>query len=115
MRAGPLDRRIAVYQPTVTPDPVTGEATTTWTLIGTVWGSQRVLPGSERYLGGVDQRVAWQPIEFLIRWSLTMAEIAADWQLVVGGRTFDVVSVAEVGRHEGIQIVARTRAEVAAA
>src|SRR5262245_23046787 len=74
MRAGTLDRRIALQRKTVTQSP-SGDPLETWaTLIDNRPASVAGVAGSEQM--GSDQIKARQQVEFRIRWSTNVADLS---------------------------------------
>lgn len=95
-----LDRRVQLQQPVVARDPAYGSATTTWSVVATVWAQRLEATGGTAT--SADQRVASRTVRFLIRYR---ADVRADWRIVEGGRRFRITSQpAEQGRKSGLVI-----------
>lgn len=100
MKAGDFDRRVALYSRTVSQDG-NGQAIEAFALVDTVWG-QRVYPriaGQEVFAGQQVNSQAFALIRIRYR-----SDIATIWRVVAEGITYNVVSVAEIGRKSGIEL-----------
>jgi head-tail adaptor len=119
MRAGRLDRRVAVQRVTTTSSG-SGEPLETWTTIGGVarWASKSPVTGLERY--GSQQLEAKEQIEFRLRWADELADLQPTDRLIepaddallptIPGRSiYDIYAVLEIGRHEGLRVLATRR------
>lgn len=103
IQAGDLDREIVIQSRTSTKD-ASGRPTTGWADFATVWASvQDMLPSrGERIAEGVN--VASRPCRIRMRYR---DDITSDMRVTLDGRTLRIVSMpAELGRREGIEIVA---------
>lgn len=124
MRAGRLDRRINLERKAVTQSP-SGAAIETWTPIGErVLASYWPVRGDER-ISGVEN-VATEQVEFRIRWTASLADLNPKDRVVypaafpglspedVPGpeRIYDILSVHEFGRRDGLLITAARRSDV---
>lgn len=97
MRAGLLDKRVALQSPGGSRDAV-GERTTTWTTVATVWAQIEPLSAKEQIAaaqarGSLTHRI-------LIRYSTTVAAVTHAWRVVYGSRIFTVDGPAR-NLHEG--------------
>lgn len=108
MKAGRLDRRIRVQRKAATQNEF-GEPVYTWSDYLTVWAQAKPISGAETFAASQFQAKA--DIQFLIRWSNASQTITTLDRVAFDGRTFDIVSVDEVGRREGLQILGYTVAE----
>lgn len=122
MRAGPLDRRITIQRKTVSQAP-SGQEIDTWVAVSHCRPA-RVTPlgGSERF--GADQFFARQQVEIEIRWSSIVADLNPLDRIVypapadpseqspAESQIYDIMSVDEIGRREGLLIKAARRAEI---
>lgn len=103
MRSGSLDRRIRIEQPVETDD---GRQTrvTGWNEVATVWAQYVPMKGREarEALG----REASMPATFRIRWSRRVADVAPGWLLRFQDRIYRIKSAVEIGRRDGIEILA---------
>jgi SPP1 family predicted phage head-tail adaptor len=111
MLAGNLDRRVRVERATETQSPIDGSVTLAWVLDREVWG--QVEPLSGRELFEAQQWVAKVDTRITIRRPPIGTTVTPDemTRLVYDGRTYDIKHVAELGRHDGLQILAEARAE----
>jgi len=121
MRAGPLDRKISIRRKTTTASD-TGFLVESWsTLSLRRSASYRALKGDERFQG--PQVVSSEQVEFRIRYSSDVADLTPQDQIVfpalesgdpepVGSRIYDILAVHQVGRREGLQIIAARRPDV---
>ena len=108
MRAGRLDRRIAIKRRTVT-QSASGEEQVTWTTVATVWAEKIENRGTERF--SAQQYVGHAVRTFRFRWSTTVAEVTTKHRVTFDGRDFDITDVREVGRREGIEVDCYARSE----
>lgn len=124
MRAGRLDRKIDLQRSQATQSP-SGAPVEQWhTLCARRAASYRVLKGEER--NTAPQFVAREQVEFKIRWSAALADLNPKDRLIypalrddtspadeaTRGRIFEIVSVAELGRREDMQIIAARRTDL---
>ena len=114
MRAGKLDRLISIQRQIITRSN-TGQQIITWSdLASNIPASLAPLRGDERFSGA--QIVAQEQFEFTVRWSPTIADIEADDRIIypsndspAQNQIYDVIQVSELGRREGLKIVAFKR------
>jgi SPP1 family predicted phage head-tail adaptor len=104
--AGKLDRRLEVLVLEEQRDPLSGEARLAWALLATVWAEVLPGPGGERY--GDQQRVATNATRFRIRYRDDVTPLN---RLRYRGREYDIHGVQEIGRREGLELLAEARAE----
>lgn len=122
MRGGKLDRRIELQRKSVTQSD-TGEETESWVAVSSNRpASISPMQGVERY--GGDQWVARQQVEFRIRWSTEVADLSPLDRVIYPASVadspteireaniYDIMAVNELGRREGLQILAARRADV---
>lgn len=108
MQAGLLDRRVALKRKTIT----RGEGNApieAWTTIATVWASRRDVTDIERLRA--DEIGAVLTTRFQIRYSPTVSDLSPADRLTCEGRTYNIEGVLQLGRDEGLEINASTRAE----
>lgn len=122
MRAGRLDRRITIQRRSVTYSD-SGEPQETWAALSERRpASVSPVSGEERFTG--EQYVARQQTEFRIRWSEDLAALTPLDRIVypaddataspeVTGSIYDVMAVHELGRREGLRILAARQVDVA--
>ena len=104
--AGKLDRRLEILVREEVRDPLSGESREAWPTLAEVWAE--VVPGlgAERY--GEQQRVATNATRFRIRFRDDVTPLN---RLRYRGREYDIHGVQEIGRREGLEILAEARAE----
>ncbi len=105
LRAGLLDRRVALERRVNVTD-ASGQAVDHFVRVAAVWARVEPLGGREGF--GQQQWVATGDVRFTIRWR---ADVTPLHRVVHDGRVFDVMTVAEDGRREGLLIVGRARTE----
>lgn len=102
MRAGRMDRRIAIQQPAVTQSD-SGQEIVAWTTLRTVWAEKIENRGQERF--AAQQLVGHAIKTFKIRWASAIASaLTNEYRITFDGRIFDITDIRELGRHEGIEI-----------
>lgn len=114
MRAGRLDRLIAIQRKTVTRSN-TGQEIITWTVVDSSRPAMVTpLRGEERFSGA--QIVAQEQFEFVIRWSSSVSDLEADDRIIypstsspAENQIYDIIQVSEIGRRAGVRIVAFKR------
>jgi head-tail adaptor len=123
MRAGRLDRLVTIQRRSLTLSD-SGEPVETWTVIASRWpASVRPAAGSERF--SVPVKVAEETVEFQIRWSSAVADLQPQDQVIYPAlaeaspedvpdtrNIYDILAAHEIGRREGVQIIAKRRADV---
>lgn len=117
MRAGSLDRRIRFETATEARNPITNEIERKFLPVATVWAQRTPVlgtrTGAEIFAG--QQIVANAEIRWRIRWprefAVTPDETCRLIDLGDNNRDHDILSVAEIGRHEGLEILTKARAE----
>lgn len=122
MRAGRMDRRITLQRRTAVQDAF-GEEVITWvTVSASRAASVGPVRGEERFTSA--QFISKEQTEFRIRWSASLASFnpldrivypAIDGESpeeIAEHRIYDVMSVQELGRQEGLVIRAARRSEV---
>jgi SPP1 family predicted phage head-tail adaptor len=108
MDAGSLDRRVTLYQ-FGTVNNVYGDLEPGYTPIATVAASVRPGPGNERLASA--ENAANAPTVFRVRWSSETASLNPKDQVEYDGRRFNILSVVEIGRREGLELAATARAD----
>lgn len=104
-----LDRRIAIERRSVQRDGF-GEGIEVWTtLVDRRPAKLNALRGDERFVS--DQKVARVQVEFIIRYSDSLADLNPLDRIVDEPFVYDIISVTPIGRREGWRIVASARAE----
>lgn len=105
MRAGRLDRRITLQSVTRTQDAA-GQAIESWADLATCWAEVRPVRGAEAVAGG--ERQATSLREFRIRWR---EGVTPQYRIVFEARNYDIRDVQEIGRREGLLLIAEARAD----
>ncbi len=83
-----------------------GEELTEYVRVATVWSDVRQLRGNESFSGM--QRFAEVTHRFRMRYR---KDVTPEYTLLYQDRRFDIVEVLEVGRLEGLDVLATARAE----
>lgn len=108
MQAGELDRRITLKRASITRAP-SGAEVKTWSTLKSLWASRRRASARET-LASAEIAAAVTDV-FEVRWGSAWADLSPTDRLVFEGRTYDIASVDEIGRREGLRINAVARAE----
>lgn len=131
MRYGPLDRRVSILRKQITLS-ASGDSIETWTpVVLTAWASLKPVRGDERFSS--DQFIASEQSEFRLRWSGAVADLSPLDRIVqpalrlseiegsppsfvtdasiADRRQYDIMAVHELGRREGVQVLAARRVD----
>lgn len=107
LAAGKLDRRVTILRPTYTTDAsnerIAGEPDETER-----FASVRPAPGTERFRSA--ETAAEAPMRFVFRYEPDLVRVT-DSIRHDDGRTYAVASVTEIGRREGLEVLATARGE----
>lgn len=103
MNTGKMDQRITIERATTLADTF-GTPVPSWSAYLSCWAEVRYGTGQERREAA--QQVASAPATFRIRYSVAAAGIAEIDRIAHRGATWDIKSVVELGRNEGIEITA---------
>lgn len=103
LQIGKMDRRITIEQPTQGVGPY-GEPIETWMDLATVWANAYAGAGKE--FVAARQVNAEVSMQFQIRWR---SDLSTTMRIFYDGKYFDIVDIAEVGRHERLNIFAKAR------
>jgi len=102
MKAGNLDRRITVQKATSSDDGFS--AVTNYGTSFDLFASKKDISDSERIrAGGISAEITTR---FVVRWSAQTAAITPKDRIQYRGMNYDIFSVKEVGRMEGVEITA---------
>lgn len=101
--AGTLDRRITLEQVSRTQNGK-GEPIETWSTLAEVWAEAREPTGRELF--AAEQRTAQIDRVFTLRWR---DDLTPDHRIRYGGQIYDIDSIVEIGRKEGLKVHARVR------
>ncbi len=103
MRAGELDRKIVIESATETRDDY-GAVVQTWATFATVWARKRDIRGSEQFTAQqVNARIA---ATFTVRW---LDGVTEKMRISYDGQTWDIRSINEIGRREGLELYAEVK------
>lgn len=100
MKAGRLDRRVILQSCTISQE-ADGGVIRTYQNVATVWASVTPEKGQENFAD--DQPIARQSVVFTIRYR---AGVEPKGRVQYQGRFYNIRDVQEVGRREGLKIVA---------
>lgn len=98
--AGRLDRQIIIQSPTATQDSY-GEEIVTWSTFASVWAWKKDIRGRERFAAA--QELAEEMTVFVIPW---LDGVTVKMRVTGDGKTYRIEGLAELGRHEGLEIAA---------
>jgi SPP1 family predicted phage head-tail adaptor len=98
MQIGKMDRRITIQQVTESQSS-SGEATQSWATLATVSAQVETDSGDEGAEGAGEQ--ARSNCLFTIR---HRSDVTAKHRISYAGNTYDILSVVEIGRRQGLQI-----------
>lgn len=101
MRAGPLDRQVALQHEVKTRNASTGEEEVTYTTYATVWAGKRDLRGREFFASqqvNSDITTIWQ-----IRYR---TDVLSTDRMVIDGLYYNILPPQEIGRRDGLEIMA---------
>lgn len=101
LNAGDLDREIVLQTMARSQDTGTGEEVLT-PVNETLWASWEPLRGSEKFL--TEQQLAAHVDGKFCVYDLTTRPSAGTARVVFEGRTYDVQSVIEIGRGDGLEL-----------
>lgn len=110
--AGKLDRQLRIEALQTTGADALNQPTTAWVPLATVWAQVAQLTTAERNAAG--QVIATQARVFIIRYRDDVYP-GEDRAIVFEGRRYDIAGVEEIGRREGLRVLATARAEEQAA
>jgi SPP1 family predicted phage head-tail adaptor len=98
MRAGQLRQRVIIQQQTVTRDTY-GAEVVTWGTLDTVWAAVDPSAGGERWLQGLDQRIAERVTRIRLRYR---DDVTEKMRITFGSQVFDIqqMSHAQTGHRE---------------
>lgn len=108
MKAGLRDRRITIERKTATQNTY-GEEIVTWAELTTVWAQVLPVTGRESYTE--DQFQSFADTKFNVLYSNTTRTLTTEDRVQYRGRTFDIVSVNEIGRLRAVEILAYASTE----
>ncbi len=108
MLAGPLDSRITLRRASLTTNAL-GEEIPTWRDLASVWARRDWSPGGEQLT--TQELGSTVSASFRIRWSSRLRDLNPRDRVLASGREWDIMSVIEIGRREGLEITAQARSD----
>lgn len=107
--AGRLDRRIRLERFDADARDEYNEPVPAWGLLANRSASYEPLSDGEKF--SASETAAEASARFVIRWSEAVKSLNPKDRLIFEGDTWQIVRVKEVGRREGIEITAGSRAD----
>lgn len=104
MRAGNLDRQVTIQTVTEATDTDFNGIEPTVATLATVWAERKDLAGRTYFAAGAENSQI--DAVFRIRWR---SDVTTKNRLVCEGKDYLIVSVAEIGRREALEIRAKAR------
>ena len=108
LKSGHLDRRIELHRASITTNDF-NETVETFVKIADLWASKQDVSDGERWRA--QQLAATDMTRFQIKWSTFAETINPKDKIVYGGKTWEILAVKELGRQQGVEITAVTRAD----
>lgn len=108
LAAGKLDRKIVLQRSTDARDEY-NEPVKTWATLATRSASYEPLSDGERFRAS--ETAANASARFVIRYSAAVADLNPKDRLTFDGDTWQILHVKELGRREGLEILAGVRAD----
>lgn len=96
-----LDRRITIEKPTTT-QAADNQTIDTWSTFISCWASVRPTRGNEQI--EAEMPFASHTLDFIIRYRTTITE---QMRIAYKGKTYQIKSILEIGRNEGLRITAQ--------
>jgi SPP1 family predicted phage head-tail adaptor len=106
MQESALRRQITIDRPVTSRDEQAREETIAWAPLATISADVRPIGGEERF--GADQRLAWGMVQFRADY---VADVGPKNRIRYAGRVFDILDARVLGQQEGLEILAKARAE----
>ena len=103
MRSGKIHRRITLKRYESTTDSV-GGITESFVTVATIWAEKLDIRGRDFF--AANQVNSDITTKFRIRYR---PDVNPSWRIVYEGKDYDLTSVAEIGRREGLEIMAVAR------
>jgi len=105
MRAGRLDKVLTLQKRTLTANDY-GEEVPSYSTLATVWGRKIEVGGNEKYASL--QVVGEIDCKFRIRYRSDLTTVN---RVVCNSETYDIKSIIEIGRREGLELLATRRSD----
>lgn len=102
MHAGRLNRRVTLQERTLASANAYGEKPETFSTLAEVWGER--VDGARREFFAASQKHAEATAIFRIRYR---SDLTAIHRIVCEGVTYDVLTPAEIGLREGLELVCK--------
>ena len=103
MRAGDLDTRVQLLKRALATDDV-GQSVESWSVYAVTWAQAIGVTGRERLSS------AHEITEYDMRFRIRYREgIDTTWRVGYEGKEFDIYAVNEIGRDEGLELLAKYR------
>jgi SPP1 family predicted phage head-tail adaptor len=107
MRSGSLDRLIVIKSPKTETNGYGEEVTTTYSPLATVWAKRLELKGDEKWVS--QQVLATTACKYQIRYRTDVTPLCV---IVSDSKTYDIHSIVEIGRREGLELTCTARDEI---
>ena len=107
LEAGKLDRRVAILRAGAATENEYGEAVRGADAEKIRWASVKPAPGTERFRSA--ETAAETVMRFVFRWEAGLVGVTD--RLRHEGRLYQISDVVEIGRREGLEVLAVARAE----
>lgn len=108
MHAGRLDRKVVLERATIVQSD-SGQPIETWDELARLWADLRPLRGWEK--AASPGHAAHEEVAFEMRWGNGWADLNPKDRIVCAGVTYDILAVHEIGRREGLKVVAKRKAD----
>lgn len=99
---GQLDRRLRLLKAQQVQDPSSGEVTTSWITVATVWAARKQLSGREVEIAAATKSA--EELRFRIRYR---PGIVTTMRVECEGSSYAIVRVEEIGRRQWLDVYAR--------
>lgn len=99
---GKLDRRVIIQAKTETQNSF-GETIETWATFKTIWAEKKTATGREAFQSG--REVTGSLAVFTGHY---LAGVTTEHRILEGSTVWDILSVNEIGRKEGLELVAES-------
>lgn len=97
--AGRMDRRIVIQAVTETRDSMGGPVQS-WSTFATVWAERKDLTGREYFAAGQSERAEIESV-----WRIRhLSGLTNKHRFTHGGETYDIESIATIGRDEAMEL-----------
>jgi len=107
MTAGKFQHRLEIQAPVQVQDPATGEVTTSWQVVGTVWARIEPIRGKEAFVS--EQVLADMNTRITLRWSPLAETLTNAHRGIHQNTIFNFVSIAHVRlERREVEIMARS-------